>query len=67
MSRPSTVQDRSQDKREDCIKGCSAYFVGVSTHRNTKGASKTEIGELEIIVLVDEQILGLQITVKDPV
>lgn len=41
--------------------------MSVGTHRNTKGASKTEIGELEIIILVDEQILWLQVTVKNPV
>lgn len=41
--------------------------MGVGAHRDTEGASKTEVSELEVIMLVDEQILWLQVAVKNPV
>ena len=37
----------------------------IGSHGNTKCTGETEIGELEIIVLVNEQILGLEITMED--
>lgn len=39
----------------------------VCAQRNTKGAGKTEIGELEVALLVDEEVLGLEIAVQDAV
>jgi hypothetical protein len=42
-------------------------FVGVSAERDTKSASKTEIGKLQVALLVDEQVLRLEITVQDAV
>ena len=42
-------------------------LVGVCAQRNTKGAGKTEIGELEVALLVDEEVLGLEIAVQDAV
>ena len=42
-------------------------LVGVSAERNTKGASQTKIGQLQVALLVDEQVLRLQVTVQDAV
>jgi hypothetical protein len=41
--------------------------VGVSAERNTESASQTEIGQLQVALLVDEQVLRLQVTVQDTV
>ena len=41
--------------------------MSVSAERNTKGASQTKIGQLQVALLVDEQVLGLEITVQDAV
>jgi hypothetical protein len=41
--------------------------VGVSAERNTEGAGQTKIGQLQVALLVDEQVLRLEITVKDAV
>lgn len=46
---------RSVPKRDD--------FVRVNTNGNAESTRQTEIGELDHAVLVDEQILGLQVTV----
>ena len=45
----------------------SNYFVGVSAERNTEGASQTEIGQLQVALLVNEQVLRLEVTVQDAV
>lgn len=41
--------------------------MGISSHGNTKRTSQPEISELEVVILVNQQILGLQITMEDPV
>lgn len=41
--------------------------MGVGAERNTEGASQTEIGQLQVALLVDEQVLWLQVTVQDAV
>jgi hypothetical protein len=41
--------------------------VGVCAERNTKSAGQTEISELEVAVLVDQQVLGLQVAMQDTV
>lgn len=41
--------------------------MGVGAERDTECASETEIGELEVAFLVDEQVLGLEVTVEDAV
>lgn len=46
---------------------CSSYLVGVCAEWDTKSAGQTKIRELEIGVLVDEQILRFQVTVKNAV
>lgn len=43
------------------------YLVSVGAQRHTKGSGKTEISQLEVALLVDEQVLRLQITVEDSV
>lgn len=44
-----------------------AYLVGVGAQRDTKGSGQTEIGELEVALLVNEQILRLQVAVQNAV
>ena len=44
-----------------------SYLVGVCAERNTKRAGEAKISELEVEVLVDEQVLGLEIAVQDAV
>lgn len=41
--------------------------MGVCAQRDTKGAGETEIGELEVALLVDEEVLGLEVAVQDAV
>lgn len=43
------------------------HLVGVRPQRYTESAGKTEISQLEIAVLVDQQVLRLQITVQNAV
>ncbi len=40
--------------------------MGICSHGYPKGASKPKVCQLEIIVLVNEEILGLQISMEDP-
>ena len=42
-------------------------FVGVSAERDAEGAGETEVGELEVAFLVDEEVLGFEIAVEDAV
>jgi len=39
--------------------------VGVGPERDTEGSSETEICELEVTVLVDEQVLRFEISMED--
>jgi hypothetical protein len=41
--------------------------VSVGPEGDTERSSKTKIGELEVSIPVDEQILGLEISVEDSV
>lgn len=43
----------------------TTYLVGVCAQGNTKRSGKTEISQLEVALLVDEQVLGLEIAMKD--
>ena len=43
----------------------SNNLVGVFTHRNTKSTSKTKITKLHVVVRVNEEIGGLQITMEN--
>ncbi len=38
--------------------------MSIRPHWDTKGTGETEIGQLEIIMLVDEEILRLEISVE---
>ncbi len=40
--------------------------MSICTHRDTKRTRQTKISKLEIVILVDQQVLGLQITVENP-
>ena len=42
-------------------------FVCVGTERDAEGAGQTEIGQLQVAFLVDEQILRFEVTVQDAV
>ena len=37
----------------------------VGSHRNAEGARKAEVGELQVVVLTDQQVLRLEVTVED--
>ena len=41
------------------------YLVGIRPQRHTKSAGKTKIRQLEVAVLINQQVLGLQIAVQD--
>ena len=41
--------------------------MGVGAEGDTKGSGETEVGELEVAFLVDEQVLGLQVAVEHAV
>jgi hypothetical protein len=45
----------------------SDHLVGVCAERDTKSAGEPEVGELEVVVLVDEEVLGLEVAVEDAV
>lgn len=47
--------------------GEGGYLVGVGAERDTEGSCQTEVSELEVALLVDEQVLGLQVAMKDAV
>lgn len=42
-------------------------LVGVSAQGNTEGARKTKVGQLQVAVSIDQQVLGLQVAVEDAV
>ena len=37
----------------------------VRSHRNAEGAGQAEVGELQVVVLADQQVLRLEVTVQD--
>lgn len=41
------------------------YFVRVGSQRDSKRARKTKVGNLEVPALVNQEVLRLQVTVKD--
>jgi hypothetical protein len=43
------------------------YLVGVGAQRDTEGSCQTKIGELEVALLVNEQVLWLQVAVQNAV
>lgn len=44
-----------------------ADLVGICAHRYTEGPREPEVRQLQVVILVNQQILGLQIPVEDPV
>ena len=47
--------------------GWHAYLMGISPHGNTKRPCQAEICKLEVVALVDQQVLGLEVAMKDSV
>ena len=43
------------------------YLMGVSPEGNTECACQTKIGQLEVTLTVNQQVLGLQIAVQNAV
>jgi hypothetical protein len=43
------------------------YLVGVSAERNSKSTREAEVGKLKVVVFVDEEVLRLQVSVKNTV
>lgn len=41
--------------------------MGIGSQWNTERSCETEIGKLKVSITVDEQVLGLQVAVKDAV
>lgn len=42
-------------------------LVGICAHWNTEGPREPEIRQLQVVILVDQQVLRFQVSVKDPV
>ena len=45
-------------------RGVTAYLMCVCPHRNSKCSGESKVSKLEIVVLVDEKVLWLEISVK---
>lgn len=43
------------------------YLVRIRPERDAECAGETKVGKLQVAVLIDEQVLGLQVTVENPV
>jgi hypothetical protein len=43
------------------------HLVRVGTKRNSERAGESKVGELEVAFFVDEEVLGLEVAVKDAV
>src|SRR5690242_19283230 len=44
----------------------SDNLVGVGAKRDTKGARETKVGQLQVALAVNQQVLRLEIAVQDP-
>jgi hypothetical protein len=44
----------------------ATYLMGISSHRNTKGPGKSEISQFQVVALVDEEVLRLEVAMKNP-
>lgn len=43
------------------------YFVGVRAHGNAECPCESKISQLEVVVLIDEKVLGFEVPVQDSV
>ena len=41
--------------------------MGVSPERHAEGSCQTEVGEFEVAVFIDEEVLGFQVAVENAV
>lgn len=64
---PSTVNETKHTQLARSIRTCDPYLVGISPHGNTKRPRQAEICKLEVVAFVDQQVLGLEIAMKDSV
>lgn len=51
----------------DSVDCRAAYFMCVGANGNPKGSSQAKVCQLDLALGVDEEVLGLQVPVKDPV
>lgn len=42
-----------------------AHLMGIGPHWDTEGPGKTEVGQLQIVALIDQEILWLEIPMED--
>lgn len=47
--------------------GCTCYLVCVCADRHPEGSCQAKVSELDLPFGVDEEVLGLQVSVKNPV
>lgn len=45
----------------------AAHFMRVGANRNPKGSGQAKVRELDLALGIDEEVLGLQVPVKNPV
>jgi hypothetical protein len=65
--RGTRVSQPVNTSAQDLLKSQHAHLVGICPQRHTESAGKTEISQLEVAVLIDQQVLRLQITVQNAV
>lgn len=53
---PPTATDKMQ-----------SYLMRICPHGDTESSGESKVRKLEVVILVDQQILGLQVAVKDTV
>ena len=63
---PRSKRKGTKQGDDDDMMCSKTYLMGISSHGYTKRASQPEISELEVVILVNQQILGLQVSVEDP-
>lgn len=54
-------------QRVSCIvaSGEPTYLMSICSHGNAKRPRESEISQLEVVMLIDEQILGFEVSVQD--
>lgn len=43
------------------------YFVGICSHGDAECSREPEVGQLEIVIFVDEKVLRFEVSVQDSV
>lgn len=47
--------------------GCTRYFMRVCANGHPKGSCQAKVSELDLPLGIDEEVLGLQVSMKNPV